>query len=114
MIACMRCSIIRIEMPRPRNMRITSIIRLTSVGLRPASTSSSNSSNGRAQSARASSSRFLPAIVSWLAGSLSRSARPTTSATSRATRCATSSGRFSRPKHAPTMQFSSTLIVASG
>ena len=48
MIACIRCSIIRIVTPRSRIWRMTPIMCSTSVGLRPASTSSSNSSVGRA------------------------------------------------------------------
>ena len=87
-------------------------MRSISVGLSPASTSSSSSSFGRAQSARASSSRFLPAVVSWPASWSSRSASPTSSATSRTTSRARASDRFSRPKQAPTVQLSSTVMPA--
>ena len=94
---------------------MTPIMCSTSVGFSPASTSSSKSSIGCAASARASSSRFLPAMVRCdrqhrgailQAGDGDRFAR-------RFARAAPS-GRFSRPKQAPTVQFSSTVILVSG
>ena len=84
MIARITCSIIRIATPALRMSCTISIIASTSVGLSPASTSSSSSRRGRALKARASSRRFLPAVVSDPASVSMRSAKPTVATTSRA------------------------------
>src|SRR5208283_3432193 len=85
MIACIKCSIMSTEMPLSLMLRTIPIISSTSVGFRPARTSSSRRSLGCAASARATSRRFLPAMVSERAGVSARSARPTRSRTSIAT-----------------------------
>ena len=58
-IASMTCSIMTMVMPSRRIWRISSMPICSSVGLRPASHSSSSSSRGRVASARASSSALL-------------------------------------------------------
>src|ERR1039458_8262022 len=114
MIACIRCSIISTETPLSRILRTSSIIFTTSVGFRPASTSSSNRSLGFAASALATSRRFLPAMVSERAIRPARSPNPTCCSTSEATLRAAAKSRYSRPKHAPTVTLSSTVRSFKG
>ena len=83
--ARMTCSISRMVMPRTAlRSRSTCTIRSTSVGRRPAITSSSSRRRGPVASARATSSRLRSGSVSEAAGWPRLAARPSRSSTSSA------------------------------
>src|SRR5215510_5850098 len=105
--ACITCSIIRIVMLRSMSARSVGTMAATSAGLRPASTSSSSRSFGPVASARATSSRLLPAVVRLAAGRSSSSPSPTCPAMSAA--ASSASARERRDRCAPMAIFSRTV-----